>query len=78
MGYIVTMLVAVVVATIMIAPYLILRIRLNGETFPVAVMNAYLPWFALVFGTFALFPTGSGSTPLDCAAITATAAMAAF
>ena len=68
MGYMTTLIASLAMASLLIAPYFALRIRLKGETFPTALMNAYLPWFALAFGTFAIFPTGSGSAPLDCAA----------
>ena len=67
MGYMTTLVASLAMASLLIAPYFALRIRLKGETFPTALMNAYLPWFALAFGTFAIFPTGSGSGPLDCA-----------
>ena len=67
MGYMTTLIASVAMASLLVAPYFALRIWLKRETFPTALMNAYLPWFALAFGTFAIFPTGSGSAPLDCA-----------
>ena len=56
MGYMTTLAASLAMASLLIAPYFALRIWLKGETFPTALMNAYLPWFALAFGTFAFSP----------------------
>ena len=66
MDYLITLATAVALASVLIAPYLVLRMRLRAERFPEAFLNSYLPWFALAFGVFAIFPTGSTTAPADC------------
>ena len=71
MDYLITLATAIALASVLIAPYLVLRMRLRAERFPEAFLNSYLPWFALAFGVFAVFPTGSTAAPSDCVVILA-------
>lgn len=71
MDYLITLSTAIALASVLIAPYLLLRMRLRGERFPEAFLNSYLPWFALSFGVFAVFPTGSTAVAPDCAVMLA-------